>query len=136
MRGDYDTGKKSLQTLAQGRESLALVTARHPALEVFLMFIANRAALVAMVVLMAIILAAIIGPMVYKTDPFEMVWAPFTPPGTEGFILGTDYLGRDLLAGLLHGGRVSITIGLVAALMSVFIGISFRGVCRLLSRLC
>ena len=54
-----------------------------------------------------------------------MVWAPFTPPGTEGFILGTDYLGRDLLAGLLHGGRVSITIGLVAALMSVFIGISF-----------
>ena len=119
------TSKKSLQTLAQGRESLALVTARHPALEVFSMFIANRAALVAMVVLMAIILAAIIGPMVYKTDPFEMVWAPFTPPGTEGFILGTDYLGRDLLAGLLHGGRVSITIGLVAALMSVFIGISF-----------
>ncbi len=119
------TSKKSLQTLAQDRESLALVTARHPALEVFSMFIANRAALVAMVVLMAIILAAIIGPMVYKTDPFEMVWAPFTPPGTEGFILGTDYLGRDLLAGLLHGGRVSITIGLVAALMSVFIGISF-----------
>ena len=119
------TSKKSLQTLAQDRESLALVTARHPALEVFSMFIANRAALVAMVVLMAIILAAIIGPMVYKTDPFEMVWAPFTPPGTEGFILGTDYLGRDLLAGPLHGGRVSITIGLVAALMSVFIGISF-----------
>ena len=119
------TSKISLQTLAQDRESLALVTARHPALEVFSMFIANRAALVAMVVLMAIILAAIIGPMVYKTDPFEMVWAPFTPPGTEGFILGTDYLGRDLLAGLLHGGRVSITIGLVAALMSVFIGISF-----------
>ncbi|MGB2066929.1 MAG: ABC transporter permease [Candidatus Puniceispirillaceae bacterium] len=119
------TSIKSLQTLAQDRESLALVTARHPALEVFSMFIANRAALVAMVVLMAIILAAIIGPMVYKTDPFEMVWAPFTPPGTEGFILGTDYLGRDLLAGLLHGGRVSITIGLVAALMSVFIGISF-----------
>ena len=119
------TSKKSLQTLAQDREFLALVTARHPALEVFSMFIANRAALVAMVVLMAIILAAIIGPMVYKTDPFEMVWAPFTPPGTEGFILGTDYLGRDLLAGLLHGGRVSITIGLVAALMSVFIGISF-----------
>ena len=119
------TSKKSLQTLAQDRESLALVTARHPALEVFSMFIANRAALVAMVVLMAIILAAIIGPMVYKTDPFEMVWAPFTPPGTEGFILGTDYLGRDLLAGLLHGGRVSITIGLVAALMSVFIGITF-----------
>jgi len=119
------TDRKNLQMIAHDREDLALVSARHPAVEVLTMFIANRAALVAMVVLMAIILAAIIGPMVYKTDPFEMVWAPFTPPGTEGFILGTDYLGRDLLAGLLHGGRVSITIGLVAALMSVFIGISF-----------
>jgi len=119
------TDRKNLQMIAHDREDLALVSARHPAVEVLTMFIANRAALVAMVVLLAIIMAAIIGPMVYKTDPFEMVWAPFTPPGTEGFILGTDYLGRDLLAGLLHGGRVSITIGLVAALMSVFIGISF-----------
>ena len=54
----------------------------------------------------------------------EMVWAPFTPPGHDGFILGTDYLGRDLLAGILNGGRVSLTIGLVAAAMSVFIGIT------------
>ena len=105
------TSKKSLQTLAQDRESLALVTARHPALEVFSMFIANRAALVAMVVLMVIILAAIIGPMVYKTDPFEMVWAPFTPPGTEGFILGTDYLGRDLLAGCFMAGVYQLPSG-------------------------
>ena len=40
----------------------------------------------------------IFGPMVYPTDPFDMVWAPFSPPGEEGFLLGTDYLGRDLLA--------------------------------------
>lgn len=119
------TKKIDLQSEAQDREMSALISARHPAMEVWLMFIANRAALVAMVVLISIVLAAVFGPMFYKTDPFEMVWAPFTPPGTEGFILGTDYLGRDLLSGLLHGGRVSITIGLVAALMSVFIGISF-----------
>ena len=118
-------GKKNAQITAHQDDSLAYVSARHPALEVLSMFVANRAALVALVVLVAIVLAAIIGPMVYKTDPFEMVWAPFTPPGTEGFILGTDYLGRDLLSGLLHGGRVSLTIGLVAALMSVFIGITF-----------
>ena len=37
-------------------------------------------------------------------------------------MFGTDYLGRDLLVLLLHGGRVSITIGLAAALMSVLIG--------------
>ena len=75
--------------------------------------------------LFLIILATLFGPMLYPTDPFEMVWAPFTRPGTDGFILGTDYLGRDMMAGLLNGGRVSLTIGLVAALMSVFIGITF-----------
>ena len=98
--------------------------AQHPFREVVQMFVGNRAALVAFVILVMIILAALFGPLLYPTDPFEMVWAPFTPPGTDGFILGTDYLGRDLLSGLLNGGRVSLTIGLVAALMSVFIGIT------------
>jgi len=115
----------TLQNAARDQEDNDAIKSQHPAVEIWRMFIANRAALVAMVVLVCIILLAIFGPLFYPTDPFEMVWMPFTPPGTDGFILGTDYLGRDLLAGLLHGGRVSITIGLVAALMSVFIGISF-----------
>ena len=99
--------------------------AQNPAREVVQMFVANRAAVVASAVLFCVVVAAFFGPMLYPTDPFEMVWAPFTPPGVDGFVLGTDYLGRDMLAGLLNGGRVSLTIGLVAALMSVFIGITF-----------
>ena len=99
--------------------------AQHPFREMLAMFLANRAAMVASIVLAFVVLATIFGPMLYPVDPFEMVWAPFTPPGQEGFVLGTDYLGRDMLAALLNGGRVSLTIGLVAALMSVFIGISF-----------
>ncbi|MGB2122825.1 MAG: ABC transporter permease, partial [Candidatus Puniceispirillaceae bacterium] len=99
--------------------------AQHPFREVVQMFVGNRAAVVASAILFMIVLAALFGPMLYPTDPFEMVWVPFTPPGVDGFILGTDYLGRDMLSGLLNGGRVSLTIGLVAALMSVFIGITF-----------
>ena len=102
-----------------------VATAQHPAREMLAMFVGNRAAMVASIILMAIVLAAIFGPMLHPVDPFEMVWAPFTPPGQDGFVLGTDYLGRDMMAALLNGGRVSLTIGLVAALMSVFIGISF-----------
>ncbi len=97
--------------------------ARSPFAEVAGMFVKNHAAVAALVVLVAVIIAAIIGPHVYATDPFEMVWAPFSPPGADGFLLGTDYLGRDMLAALLHGARVSLAIGLVAALMSVCIGI-------------
>jgi peptide/nickel transport system permease protein len=98
--------------------------ARHPAAEAWEMFRRNHAAMVALVVLSLIILVAILGPYIYPTDPFDMVWAPFSPPGVDGFILGTDYLGRDLLAALIHGARVSILIGLAAALMSVFIGVT------------
>lgn len=97
---------------------------RHPFTETAAMFVGNKAAVVALLVLLAIVAATIVGPLVYPTDPFEMVWAPFSPPFQEGFLLGTDYLGRDILAALLAGGRVSLAIGLSAALMSVFIGIT------------
>lgn len=98
--------------------------ARHPVAEAWEMFRGNHAAMVALFVLSLIVLMAIFGPYIYPTDPFDMVWAPFSPPGVDGFILGTDYLGRDLLAAIIHGARVSILIGLAAALMSVFIGVT------------
>ena len=98
--------------------------ARHPMAEAAEMFMKNHAAVAALFVLTLIVLAAIFGPTIYPTDPFDMVWAPFSPPGEEGFLFGTDYLGRDLVSAILHGARVSIVIGLAAAFMSVFIGVT------------
>ncbi|MDT0267530.1 ABC transporter permease [Streptomyces sp. DSM 44915] len=46
------------------------------------------------------------------------------PPGTPGHLLGTDELGRDLLSRILHGGQVSLTIGVTAVLVSGLIGIT------------
>lgn len=74
--------------------------------------------------LILIVLGAIFGPLIYPTDPYEMVWAPFSPPGQEGFLLGTDYLGRDILSQLLNGARVTLIIGLAAAFVTVAIGIT------------
>ncbi|MFC6762136.1 hypothetical protein ACFQFQ_25710 [Sulfitobacter porphyrae] len=88
------------------------------------MFRRNRAAMIGLVVLCLIVLSAIFGPMLYPTGPFEMVWAPFSPPGEEGYLLGTDYLGRDLLAQILHGARVTLIIGLSAAVVTVVIGVT------------
>jgi len=98
--------------------------ARSPMADAWSMFLRNHAAVAALIVLLFIVIAAIIGPLIYPIDPFEMVWAPFSPPGEEGFILGTDYLGRDLLAMIVHGARVSLLIGLCAALVSILIGVS------------
>ena len=75
------------------------------------MFSANHSAVIGLVILIFVISLSLIGPLFYKTDPFEMVWAPFSPPGEEGFFLGTDYLGRDLLAQIIHGGRASLIVG-------------------------
>ncbi len=98
--------------------------ARHPFAEAWEMFRRNHAAVAALIVLILIVLGAIFGPIIYATDPFEMVWSPFSPPGEEGFLLGTDYLGRDLTSMILNGARVSIIIGLAAAFVSIFIGVS------------
>lgn len=98
--------------------------AQSPFSEAWGMFRRNTAAMVALVVLVLITCIAIFGPYLYPTDPFDMVWAPFSPPGESGFLLGTDYLGRDLLAMIINGARVSLLIGLAAALVSIFIGVS------------
>lgn len=98
--------------------------ARSPFSEAFEMFRRNHAAVAGLIVLTCIICIAIIGPMVYPGDPFDMVWIPFTPPGEEGYLMGTDYLGRDLMSLLIHGAKVSLTVGVSAAIVTVSIGIT------------
>ena len=98
--------------------------ARSPFYEAFDMFRRNRSAMTGLFILIGILLIALFGPFFYGEDPFEMVWAPFTPPGEEGYLLGTDYLGRDLVSLLIHGARVSLTVGLTAAFLTVTIGIT------------
>ena len=101
-----------------------IAKAQSPFAEAWGMFLRNHAAVVALFVLVLIVFGAIFGPALYGTDPFEMVWAPFSPPGENGFLLGTDYLGRDLMAMIINGARVSLLIGLSAALVSIFIGVT------------
>ena len=54
---------------------------------------------------------------------FQDLGARRLPPLTDGHLFGTDQLGRDLLSRVLHGGQVSLTIGLLAVLVSGAIGI-------------
>jgi peptide/nickel transport system permease protein len=72
--------------------------------------------------LILIIVATLIGPMLYPIDPLDLVGAPFMPPDADAW-LGTDYLGRDVLAGLIHGGRATLTVGAVAAMITIAIGL-------------
>ena len=82
----------------------------------------NRAAVAGLAMLVVVLLAAIFGPLVYPTDPFDMVGRPSSPPSAR-FVLGTDVSGRDMLAGLLHGARVSLMIGILASLGATLFGL-------------
>lgn len=75
------------------------------------------------VVLILIVLATIFGPHLYGVDPLDIAGAPFAPPDADAW-LGTDYLGRDVMSGLLQGGRATLTVGGVAALITVVIGVA------------
>jgi peptide/nickel transport system permease protein len=74
-------------------------------------------------VLFIIVLATIFGPHLYGVDPIDIAGAPFTPPDADAW-LGTDYLGRDVLAGLLQGGRATLTVGGTAAIITIVIGVT------------
>ena len=86
----------------------------------------NRAAVASMILLGLFLLAAIVGPYLtpdhYDTINKNDVW---DPPLTNGHLLGTDSLGRDLLARLLVGLRVSLAIGVVATAVSLVIGVTW-----------
>jgi peptide/nickel transport system permease protein len=72
--------------------------------------------------LILIIVATLVGPALYPVDPLDIAGAPFMPPAADAW-LGTDYLGRDVLAGLIYGGRATLTVGAVAALITIAIGL-------------
>ncbi|PTX04290.1 ABC transporter permease [Achromobacter mucicolens] len=88
-------------------------------------FLANPAALAGLVLLAVIAAAALGAPWFFPHDPLDMVGTPLSWPGQDpAFPLGTDTMGRDVAAGLAHGARVSLLVGLAAAALSLTIGVS------------
>lgn len=94
-----------------------------PSYEVLRVFARNPSALAGVLLLAAILAVTIFGPMVMQADPFEIAAAPMEPPGGE-LLLGSDYLGRDVLTGMIYGGRATLLVGVVAAVLSMAIGIT------------
>ncbi len=85
----------------------------------------NRAALTALVVLGLIALAALLGPALSPWPIDEVDWDAMASPPDRIHPFGTDANGRDMLARVLFGGRISLLVGLAATLVSVVIGIAW-----------
>ncbi len=91
----------------------------------------NRAAMAALVGLVLIVAMVLIGPWFspYAPDEIDFDGAWGSAPTLEGqHWFGTDNLGRDLYARTLHGGRISLLVGLVATLVSLGIGVAYGAI--------
>lgn len=98
--------------------------AQSPLGEAWGQFLRNKPAVFGLALLSLIVGFVLYGALIFDGDPYQIVWAPLTEPGArEGLPLGTDFLGRDMLTGLLKGGGPTLAVGLSAALITVVIGI-------------
>ncbi|RAI01995.1 ABC transporter permease [Acuticoccus sediminis] len=79
--------------------------------------------LICLGVILAIVLAAIFAPFVSPADPYKTsMMARLKPVGTPGHLLGTDELGRDMLARLIYGGRISLFTGVTPVVLATLLG--------------
>ncbi|GKV90536.1 ABC transporter permease [Pectobacterium carotovorum] len=86
-------------------------------------FIRNPAGMAGLLLLITVFLMAAFAPLLYPGDPLDMVTQPFLWPGENpDFPLGTDSMGRDVAAGIVHGSQVSLQIGFSAVIVSLLIG--------------
>ena len=87
----------------------------------------NRSAVAGLVVLILIVLLAATAHLFYPADPFRLAGRAMSPPGENGFLLGSDSLGRDVAAGIAHGAKTSLLIGLLATIVAVGFGTIMGG---------
>lgn len=91
-------------------------------------FLHRPAGLVGLAILAVVCLAAALAPFLYPASPWDMVGTPLSGPGTPGSLLGTDTMGRDIAAGVMHGARVSLMIGVASTLAALLVGVTLGAV--------
>ena len=90
----------------------------------------NKAAATSAWVMVVMGLMVIFGPLLspFALDKTDWYQISIQPDLASGHIFGTDDLGRDLFVRVMHGGRISLMVGLVATMVSVIIGVSYGSI--------
>ena len=86
-------------------------------------FFRNRQAVFGALIVLAMLLTALLAPVLAPADPLaQTVSNRFARPGTAGYLLGADKLGRDLLSRIIYGARVSMIVGVSVGASSMLLG--------------
>lgn len=86
-------------------------------------FMRHKVAMASLIILLIEILAIIFLPLILNLDPFTSHAGQFAQAPGKGFLLGTDAVGRDVFSRIIYGGRISLSVGFVAAFISAMIGV-------------
>lgn len=81
----------------------------------------QRPAVVGLAIIVVMLAVALLAGLIAPGDPFRRAGAPLQPPSLR-YWFGTDDLGRDVFAGVVHGSRPSLLVGFAAALTSALVG--------------
>lgn len=84
--------------------------------------------MVGVAVLSLMVVAVVLGPLLLHTDPGKPSLDSIFERPSASHPLGTDSLGRDLLIRILYGGRISLTVGVLAVVVAISLGIVVGGV--------
>ena len=81
--------------------------------------------ILAWVTLIVFVVVGVLAPLIAPYEPTaQVLLARLKPPGTEGYLLGTDQLGRDVLSRLIYGARISLAIGFVVMVLTAVLGVA------------
>ena len=95
-------------------------------------FVHSPIAILSALIAACCVAAAILAPVLAPHDPFDLasidLMNSFKPPafmagGDPSYPLGTDYQGRDVLSGIMYGGRISLLVGVSAVLFAIVLGL-------------
>lgn len=109
-------------TADAGGEVVARVKHLSPGMEAWRRFRRHRLAMASLVILALMVLAVVLGPLVWRVPINEIDFSAMLQGPTLKHPLGTDDLGQDVLARILYGGRISLAVGLAAMVVAVFVG--------------
>lgn len=120
--------KSQKQTLRQWLLSDAPTSRRQARMagiyQAWLSFKGNQMAMIGLGILLFLVAVAAFAPILAPQDPFiQDLSERLLPPGTEGYILGSDSLGRDILSRLIYGSRITLYIVTLVAIIAPVVGL-------------
>lgn len=88
----------------------------------------TKGGLLGLFILAVVVVMAASAPFLFPGGPWEIVGAPFEPPLSDKLPLGTDMLGRNIAAAILHGAYVSLLIGVVSTVAAMVVGVTLGAI--------